>query len=61
VKGIHYVNSVESFWNLFKTSVKSTHVHISKKHMNRYLADFTFRSNHREGVNLMFDLVFGAL
>jgi transposase len=61
VKGIHHVNSVESFWNLFKTSVKSTHVHISKKHMNRYLAEFTFRSNHRERVNLMFDLVVAAI
>ncbi len=59
--GEHHVNSVEGFWNLFKTSVKSTHVHISAKHMQRYLNEFSFRSNHRERVNLMFDVVVGAV
>ncbi|MDE2444992.1 MAG: IS1595 family transposase [Alphaproteobacteria bacterium] len=61
VNGIHHTNNLESFWNLFKNSVRGTHVHISKKHMQRYLNEFSFRSNHRERVNLMFDLVVGAL
>lgn len=60
-RGDVHTNNLESFWKLFKTSVKSTHVHVSRKHMNRYLAEFTFRSNHRARVNLMFDLVVGAL
>jgi transposase len=54
-------NNLESFWKLFKVSVRSTHVHVSKKHMARYVKEFSFRSNHREHVNLMFDLVVGAL
>lgn len=58
---VHHTNSVESFWNLFKTSVRSTHVHVSSQHMHRYLREFTFRSNHRERGNLMFDLAVGAL
>jgi hypothetical protein len=41
--------------------VRSTHVHISAKHMQRYLDEFTFRANHRERVNGMFDLLVGAL
>jgi transposase len=53
----HSTNHVESFWNLFKNSVRSTHVHISEKYMERYLAEFTFRSNHRSMVNGMFDLI----
>ncbi len=61
VRGEHHVNSIEGFWNLFKTSVKSTHVHISAKHMQRYLNEFSFRSNHRVRENLMFDLAIGAL
>ncbi len=61
VRGEHHVNNVESFWNLFKTSVRSTHIHVSQKHMNRYLREFSFRSNHRERGNLMFDLVVSAL
>lgn len=53
-------NSVESFWNLFKNSVRSTHIHVSKKHMARYLGEFTFRSNHRAMQNAMFDLLVAA-
>jgi transposase len=56
-----HVNTVEGFWRLFKASVRSTHVHISGKHMQRYLNEFTFRANHRERVNGMFDLLVGAL
>ena len=57
----HHVNHVESFWKLFKNSVRSTHVHISAKHMQRYLDEFTFWQNHRERVNGMFDLLVGSL
>jgi transposase-like protein len=47
-RGITFcTNGVESFWKLFKDSVDSTHIHISQKHMNTYLGEFTFRSNHR--------------
>ena len=61
VNGIHHTNNLESFWKLFKDSVRGPHIHVSKKHMQRYLNEFTFRSNHRERGNLMFDLVVGAL
>jgi transposase len=57
----HHVNGVESFWNLFKNSVASTHIHISEKYMDRYLGEFQFRSNHREMKNAMFDLLIAAL
>ncbi len=57
----HHTNSVEGFWNLFKSSVKSTHVHVSAKYMQRYLNEFTFRANHREMGNAMFDLLIGAV
>jgi transposase-like protein len=57
----HSTNAVEGFWRLFKASVRSTHVQISGKHMARYLDEFTFRANHRERMNAMFDLMVGAL
>ena len=57
----HHVNGLESFWKLFKDSIKSTHIHISPQHMERYLGEFEFRSNHRQMVNGMFDLLIGAL
>jgi len=57
----HHTNNVESFWKLFKKSVASTHIHISAKHMDRYLGEFSFRSNHRHMRNAMFDLLLEAL
>jgi len=58
---LHHTNSVESFWRLLKKSVASTHIHVSKKYMRRYLDEFTFRSNHRQMENAMFDLLIGAV
>lgn len=57
----HTTNAVESFWRLFKNSVRSTHIHISEKHMASYLSEFAFRSNHRQMQNAMFDLLIGAI
>mgnify|MGYP003631828468 CR=1 FL=1 len=58
---VHHVNNVESFWRLFKKSIASTHIHVSAKHMQKYVDEFTFRSNHRRMRNAMFDLLIGAL
>ena len=60
-KVTHHTNSVESFWKLFKKSVASTHIHVSAKYMNRYLAEFTFRSNNRRMENAMFDLLISRI
>jgi transposase len=57
----HNTNAVESFWHLFKASVRSTHIHVSAKYMDRYLGEFAFRSNHRAMRNAMFDLLIGAV
>lgn len=45
---VHHVNSVESFWRLFKVSIRGTHVQISKKYAERYVNEFCFRQNYRE-------------
>jgi transposase-like protein len=57
----HHTNSVESFWKLFKASIRGTHIHVSQKYMQRYLNEFTFRSNHRLMGNAMFDLLTGTV
>ena len=59
-RGEHHVNSVEGFWKIFKDSINSTHIHISQQHMDRCLGQFSFRSNHRQMLNAMFDLVIAA-
>ncbi len=61
VRGSVHTNNVESFWRLFKNSVQSTHIHVSSKHMDTYLREFTFRSNHRQMTNAMFDLLIASV
>jgi hypothetical protein len=60
-RGEHHTNGIESFWRLFKHSVRGTHVHVSPKHMQKYLNEFTFRANHREKQNAMFDLLIASV
>lgn len=57
----HHTNSVENFWRLFKNAIRSTHIHVSRKYMDRYLNEFAFRSNHRAIGNAMFDLLTAAI
>jgi len=57
----HHTNGLENFWKLFKSSIRSTHIQISKTHAQRYLDEFTFRQNHREMQNAMFDLLLAAV
>jgi transposase len=57
----HHTNTIEGFWKLFKNSVNSTHIHVSSKYMDRYLGEFTFRSNHRQMAGAMFDLLIASV
>ena len=40
-------NSIESYWALFKRGVYGTYHHLSRKHLDRYLEEFSGRHNIR--------------
>lgn len=42
-----HVNTLEGFWARLKLSIKGTHVHVSKKHLAKYAAEFEYRFNSR--------------
>ncbi len=48
VDGVHHVNSVEGFWSRLKLSIRGTHVHVSAKHLPKYVSEFAFRYNMRD-------------
>jgi transposase len=54
VKGEHHVNSLESHWSLLKRSIKGTHVHVSGKHLWKYVSEFSYRHNMRKSHDAMF-------
>ena len=41
------VNSIEGFWAQLKRSINGTHIHVSQKHLSKYLGEFEFRHNRR--------------
>lgn len=55
VRGIHHTNTLEGHWSLFKRAVSGTHVHISSKHMWKYVAEFSYRRNFRHSHRAMFE------
>jgi transposase len=55
VDGIHHVNALEGFWSMLKRAIRGTHVHVSRKHLTKYLGEFEFRYNMRHAPEFMFE------
>lgn len=54
VRGDVHVNGLEGFWSQLKRSIRGTHVHVSARHLGKYLGEFEFRYNLRKAPHLMF-------
>ena len=52
--GNTHVNTLEAFWSMLKRSIRGTHIHVSPKHLPKYLGEFEFRYNLRKRPELMF-------
>ena len=45
VKGMAHTNGIESVWAILKRGLNGTFHHVSVKHLDRYVSEFTFRLN----------------
>ena len=48
-RGKTHTNTIEGFFSIFKRGMKGVYQHCSKQHLHRYLAEFDFRYNERQG------------
>ena len=60
VDGDCHVNGIEGFWARLKLSIRGTHVHVSKKHLQKYVKEFEYRYNMRRNPGRMFDRLLAA-
>jgi transposase-like protein len=49
------VNRIEGFWAMLKRGINGTHIHVSGKHLPKYLGEFEYRWNMRHVPHLMLD------
>lgn len=54
VRGIHHTQTLDGFWSHLKRGISSTHVSVSKQHLQKYVDEFAFRFNNREAPADMF-------
>ena len=48
-------NSIEGFWAAVKRGINGTHIHVSEKHLSKYLGEFEYRWNMRQRPHAMLD------
>ena len=48
VNGMAHTNGIESFWALLKRGYHGTYHHMSVKHLDRYVSEFSGRHNSRD-------------
>ena len=53
--GIYHTNTIEGVWSHIKRSILGTHIHVSRKHMSKYLGEFEYRYNMRDQPEIMFN------
>ncbi len=57
VVGETHTNTIEGFWSLVKRGLGGVYHSVSKKYLQSYLNEYSFRYNHRDCGNLIFPIV----
>lgn len=57
VRGAFHTNTIEGFWSQLKRTIKGTHIHVSKRHLQKYVDEVAFRYENRQKQDIMFELI----
>jgi transposase-like protein len=56
-RGEYHTNSIENAWSNLKRTIKGTHIHVSRKHLQKYADEVAFRMMNRDKQDTMFDTI----
>lgn len=54
VRGNVHTQTIEGFWSLLQNGIRGVYHSVSKKYLQTYLNEYSFRYNHRDCGNLIF-------
>lgn len=57
VRGKVHTNTIESYWSHLKRTIKGTHIHVSVKHLPKYMDEVSFKWQHKDSKGKMFDII----
>jgi len=52
-----HTNSIEGYWGNLKKSIYSTYTFVSRKHLQKYLDEFSFRYSYRNNENIFNEIL----
>lgn len=59
-KGKYHTNTIEGFWTLLKRGIYGQYHKVSRRHLQSYLDEFTFKYNHRTD-KLIFEVLINKI
>jgi transposase len=61
VRGAFHTNTIEGFWSQLKRTIKGTHIHVSREHLQKYVDETNFRYTHRDQQDQMFEIILSQI
>lgn len=61
VKGIYHTNNIEGFWSLVKRGIVGQYHKITRKYLQLYLDEFSFKYNFKDVKNIFELMVYNAI
>lgn len=56
-RGEFHTNAIENCWSNLKRTIKGTHIHVSRKHLQKYVDEVAFRLMNKDRQDEMFDII----
>lgn len=56
-RGNYHTNSIENVWSNLKRTIKGTHIHVSAKHLQKYVDEVAFRMMNKDKQDTMFETI----